>query len=399
MPKRRTKGDGGLSKRKSDGMWIGSIELPTGEDGRRRRRTVSSKDKGTALKKLRELRAQAEAGALVPANKLTVEAWLDRWIEEIRKPHIRPNTYDSYRSTIDKHIAPAIGAKKLSALTPADIRKVHKAVLDKKLSTRSAELAHTVLGAALKDAVREGVLSRNPAEYVPRPQVITESRGALTSEEAKQMLKYAIDNNDPYATRWAAALLLGIRQGELLGLRWQHINLDAGTFDIAWQLQVLPLREGAKLDDPERFDVEAGFEHIPLFEKFALTRPKTTRSVRNIPLPVSLWHMLRQYKQDAPVNRYDLLWATPQGDPIAPWTDSKRWHSALAAAGVRSAQLHAARGTTATLLLEAGEDAHVIQAILGHSSITVTRGYQHVSDELARSALANLGGLLPEIED
>ncbi|MFE3698618.1 tyrosine-type recombinase/integrase [Nocardia tengchongensis] len=406
---RREKGEGALFKR-GDGIWVGRVELPPGSDGiRRRSKPVYSADRAEAVKKLSNLKEEIAKGLDQVDKRVTVEAWLAKWIEEIAKPRMRPHPWKSYRGMITNQIVPAIGKRQLASLKPEHIRYMHRHILEStytrrdketgekvevNYTTRTVEAAHNVLSVALNDAMAEGLIHRNVCEVVTKPQVLSESRGALTSDQARALLRSAMSHRDRMVTRWAAGLMLGGRQGEILGLQWDRVDLENGTLDLAWQLEWLPLKPGAAADDPKRFDVRPGFEHIPLWRGAALTRPKTAKSQRMIPLPAPLAAILQVYKANAPANPWDLVWVSENTTPISDRADREAWANALSLAEVPNVQVHAMRGTTATLLLEAGVDAHIIAAILGHADIVTTRGYQHVDLKLAREALGNLDGLL-----
>ncbi|MDV2478572.1 hypothetical protein F8M49_29880 [Rhodococcus zopfii] len=210
---RRASGEGALYQR-ADGMWIGTVDLPPGEDGKRRRRTVSSKDYATAVQKLRKLHREIEDGAVNPAKVTqTVDDWLTHWLDNIAARQLNPRTLQTYRSAVKKNISPHIGTTKLVKLTPAKIRSMHTKVIAGGRSTRTAEIAHRILSKALKDAVREGLLTKNIAENVPAPKVLSKERGSLTTDQARAVLRNAFDRGDSMATRYAAALLTGARQG------------------------------------------------------------------------------------------------------------------------------------------------------------------------------------------
>ncbi len=399
---RRAAGDGALYKR-ADGMWVGTIELPAGADGKRKRKTVSSKDKTTALQKLRKLRRQVEDGMTAPvSNRETVSGWMETWLEEFARPQIGPRTLQTYRSAVKQNIDPNIGDKKLAKLTPADVRSVQRKIIAAGKSTRTAEAAHRILVKALNDAVREGLISSSPGEHTAGPQVLSQERPALTTDEARVMLESAAAHEDELVTRFAAALLTGARPGELTGLQWDRVDLDAGTLDLSWQLQQIKLHPGADPDDPHRFDVEPGFEHIPIWRGLALKRPKMQKGEkrgRRIPLPEPLALLLIEHKETQPPNPWDLVWVRSGPRPINAKEDGAAWKRALKRAGVKTVDLYSARHTTATLLLEAGVDPHIVQQILGHSNVVTTRGYQHVRMDLARGALQNLHHLLGVRED
>lgn len=410
---RRRKGEGSIYQQ-PDGMWVGRLQLPPGPDGKRARSNpVYSKDRATLVKKLNDLRVSIEKGMPQLDQQMTLAEWLEHWVDEIAPGRVRPHVLRSYKSAIKTRIVPAIGTRKLAQLEPQHVRYMHKHILgstyrrggaDVPYSTRSVEEAHNVLSAALSDAVSEGRAHRNVAELVTRPQVLSDSHGALTSEQARAVLLAALRKPDPLVTRWAAGLMLGGRQGELLGLQWDRVLLEEGSLDLAWQLEWLPLKKGADPDDPKRFDVAAGFEHVPLWRGAALTRPKTSTSQRVIPLPEPLAAILKVYRETWQPNPWNLVWVTrgkPRSafagevKPISDEVDRAGWKAAQQLAGIgEPVDVHAMRGTTATLLLEAGVDARVIQAILGHASVVTTRGYQRVDLSLARKALGSLDGLL-----
>ncbi len=402
---RRHRGEGALFQR-ADGMWLGTVDLGIGGDGKRRRRTVSSRDHSTAVSKLRVLRRQIEDGTLATTSNTTVTAWLTRWLEEIARPRLKPKTLASNRSAITRHLIPLIGAYRLDKLTPAHVRSMHKALAGPphNLSPASILRTHRVLAKALTDAQREGLVVRNVATLVDAPRKSESDRGALTTAQAVQLLRTADATDDPMASRWAAALLLGARQGELLGLTWDRVDLHAGTADLAWQLQEIPLRHGcggtcwytrAGYCPQREFDVEPGLDLHPLVGNMALIRPKSRAGRRLIPLPVPLVAVLARHHQQARANTDRLVWTDEGGKPIRPKADLAAWHEALTRAGLPKVTLHAARHSTATLLLEAGVDQNIIASIMGHSSIVATQGYLHADRSMQRTALAALNGLLP----
>ncbi|PKV80848.1 tyrosine-type recombinase/integrase [Nocardia fluminea] len=410
---RRARGEGALYFRQRDGMWVGQIELPRGPDGKRQKtKPIYSKDRAVVVAKLGKLKDDAEKGLLSQSDvRLTVGDYLDTWIVEVAPTKVKPHALASYKSAINTRIKPAIGGRRLAELKPDDIRQMHKWILaakykhgkvEKTYTTRSVEEAHNVLSSALSDALADGKVHRNVCELVSKPNVLSRSHGDLTSEHARAVLIAAIEHHDPMATRWAAGLMLGGRQGELLGLEWDRVDFDRGMLDLSWQLEWLPLKSGADPEDPDRFDIEPGFEHRPIWRGAAWTRPKTTKSQRVVPLPEPLAAILTLHRDRTPANRWNLVWvstpkkssrwqtATPIGDSV----DRDGWKAAQERAGVDPVDVHAMRGTTATLLMEAGVDARIIQAILGHSNVVTTRGYQTVNLDAARASLGNLHGLL-----
>lgn len=395
---RRQAGDGALYQR-ADGMWIGSVDLGWTPEGKRRRKTVSSRSQQGALAKLREVRRQVGLHGDVPTASLTLDAWLTRWLEEIAAKRVRPRTLDTYRHKVDL-IKAASGKVRLDKMTPANVRAVHRLCEDRGLSTTTALQAHAILSKALTDAMREGLVVRNVATLVDRPRKAASDRGALTVEQAIALLR--ANQDDPMVSRWAFALTTGARQGETLGLRWAHVHNDG--IDLAWQLQALSWRHGCHEAKPEHsprtcparhLGVPSHLEHDILVGQLVLTRPKTKAGIRFLPMVPIVKEALKHRATVAPENPYDLVW-TEGTKPWSPTRDSAAWHAALKTAELPPVPLHAARHTAATLLLEAGVDTKVATQILGHSDVLVTRGYQHGDRRLVKDALERVSRMLTD---
>lgn len=402
---RRQTGDGALYQR-ADGMWIAAVDLGWTPEGKRRRKVVSSRTQAGALEKLRDVRRQVGLYGDVPTRSQTLGDWLDRWMRDVAANRVRPRTLDTYRHKVGL-IKASIGRVRLDRLTPAHVRQmqahVTTAAADRPaLSSTTALQAHRILAKALKDAQREGLVLRNVAGLVDAPRKAVSTRRGLATAEARAVL--TTSSEEPLASRWAAALLYGVRQGEALGLTWPCVDFAGGTIDLAWQLQRLTWRHGCGTpatcgrkrgaECPTRhIGAPAGFEVTQLQGALCLTRPKSSAGQRIIPL-IGFMRDVLEHQARATAgqpNPHGLVWHRADGQPLDPKQDLAAWYEALAGAKVPAVPLHAARHTTATLLLEAGIDATVIASILGHTDVVTTRGYQHVDTTLQRAALEGLG--------
>jgi integrase len=229
---RRQYGDGALFYKGSRDLWMVRLDLGRDADGNRKRWEATSRTREGALNKLRQARTDIATLGTIPTSAMTTQAWLERWLEDIVRPHVKPGTFSDYRQTVTKHLIPRIGRVPIATLSPTHVRTMYKAVSDES-SLGNANKAHRVLRAALSDAEREGIVPRNVAKLVKTTKSKV-SRGALTNADARLIIGRA---STPMGSRWATELLTGARQGETLGLQWDRVDLDAATIDISWQLQ------------------------------------------------------------------------------------------------------------------------------------------------------------------
>lgn len=380
------------------GRWVGKLDAGTTERGTRRRLKVVGQTEKIARDKLDTLaRKVAREGAPPPrAGRSTVKSWAAAWLPLYRQ-RTRPRSYASDASLVTKWLIPTIGGTPLDALTPNDVRKVHDAVRTAGRSSTTASNAHDVLMRMLKAARLEGHQIPERVFDTPKPADAVSDRQGLEIDHALAALQVALERDD--ASRWVAALLQGMRQGECLGLTWDAIDLDAGLIDISWQLQRLPYLDRAA----DTFLIPDGYEAKRLTGGFHLVRPKSDAGRRLIPIVPWMSASLRLWRQSAPENPWGLVWPSVRPTrggkvealPQTVQRDLAAWHDIQEQAGVthpagRPYKLHESRHTTATLLLEAGVPEPVIVAIMGHSSIASTRRYQHTSTAMQLDALQGM---------
>ncbi|WP_146852942.1 tyrosine-type recombinase/integrase [Frigoribacterium faeni] len=381
--------------------WQASIETDPDRYGKRRRRVVRSKDPDECQRKLYAALAEEARKVRRPVQPLlppmpalhtsgSTGEWVQYWYEAIAKMEVAPKTAATYKSMIQGQILPTLGDVPLIELSAADVRSLSAAVRDKGLSGATALQAHRVLSASLTQAYREGYVHRNVARLTKPPKKDANRLATLTVYDAQQILKEAI--RERLGSRWAAALLTGARQGELLGLELDRIS---DTLDLSWQLQRLTWVHGCKsfcgwqrgAECPERFvDAPAGHERRELAGGLWLTRPKSAAGWRVIPLVEPLRTLIDARIEAAQQehNPHGLLWTMDtgrrrrdtQGRPIDPGIDSKNWHRLLDQVGVPHVRLHDARHAAIDLLYEAGAPEIVIKDIVGHASIDMSRRYR-----------------------
>jgi integrase len=372
---RRDAGEGSIYKRKADGLWCTSVDLPRGPDGKRRRKVICRKDKGAVVKELRAIKAQLQKHGDVPTASWTLEKWIRHWLDDIAD--VRPKTLEGYRNAAESHIIPALGRRPLDKITAQHVRDLHRRVLntpkDKRLrgidpedlpddtpmmSSTSALLIHNTLSLALKAAHREGRIPVNPCELVDRPKRGVTHEAALTVEQAITLLASIAGRED--RALWSAYLLTGARRGEILGLEADRVG---DYLDLSWQLQ--------RIQDITRAPADWEYRHLD--GTLYLTRPKSRAGWRVIPLVDPLRSILRLHmgQQD------EGLVFTRNGQRWDPDAASKAWKDVLRDAGLPDdVKLHGLRHTAVDLLYEAGVPEDVIQDIVGHSTRSTTRAYR-----------------------
>lgn len=390
----RAKGTGSVFERGRDGQWAWQLDVGFTASGNRRRITQGGYPSKQAAKNAlaAKLREVAKNGVPAITGRITVKRWSEQWLATYAK-QVRPATYRAASSAVRQHIITTIGGKQLGALLPTDVRAVHRSALRDGNSTSTALRTHAVLTTMLKAAKAEGHTVPDNVFAVRRPTKAVSDRDAIPLPDALRLLESA--RTGPDAARWVAALLQGMRKGEIYGLTWDAVDLDRGLIDISWQLQALTYADRAA----GTFQVPDGYEVRHLTGAIHLVRPKTSSGLRIVPLVPWMRAALTEWEQVAPANPWGLVWTENGQRPMRDKIGTQAWHGLQATAGVvhpagRPYTLHEARHTAATLLLEAGVDPEVIKAIMGHSSIVTTRGYQHVSQALARKALEDVAARL-----
>lgn len=412
MAGRRTHGDGALFKR-ADGYWVTGIELLPGPDGKRRTKRIVRKNRNDALAALRKLRSDYDAGRLATAPTTTVERWMSYWLTDIL-PHrdVKPGTSKSYSDTIRLYVTPRLGAKRMDRVQPADIRDLYKH-LRATVSSRAAQKADQVLRLAFNAAVRDGVIGASVMDRVDKPSHLAKDQIAFPAATAMHIIETAVATQGPmWGARWAVGFTTGARECEVLGLEWDRVDLDRAVIDISWQLQRLQKMHGcgdraadggfpcgkkrSSFCPQAHWDLPATMQWRECERTLVFTRPKTKAGTRLVPLVPDMVDVLRSIRNSAP-NPHGLVFHHPDGRPFSQDQDQKAWRKLLQSAGIPHVSQHTVRHSTATLLLEAGVDSHITQQVIGHSNVTVTRGYQHVDLELARQAWGNLAQVIPAL--
>ena len=419
-----------------DGYYHGRVRMGVKDDGSEDRRHVMNKDPNRVAEEVRRLERQRDAGTVKKASRHvpTVEEWMRIWLDTIAPRTAQQSTVDEiYRPKVERWIVPGLGKHRIDRLRPEHLDRFYLWLPKQGLSTKTALMIHQILSRALKMAVRREIIARNVATLVDSPSHRDAEIEPLTVEEARAILDLAAVM--PNGARWSVALALGLRQCEALGMRWSCIDLKAGTVRV-YQLKRSRYRHGCdnphecgakrhrkpckapcekhekRCPVPCRPDCQYHAQSCPkrLGGDWTFREPKGGKA-RSLVIPAPLIRLLKEaWRQQKKLKEaagekwedWDLCFPNSVGRPAEPRDDWAAWKSLCKAAGVRDARLHDARHTAATLLLEQGVDIRVVQEVLGHSTLAVTKRYTHVTSRLAKEAAERMARALwdaPDEED
>ena len=387
------------------GDWRAAITIGYDGQGRQVRRTTSGKTKAECLRRRNELYLQLQQKTTTP-TKVTVETFIHQWIDTAALEKYSPNSLRNVKGHCRNYIIPTLGQYQIKDVGADEVRELDQAVRNAGCSDRTVQIVHSTFSAAMRDAVRRGLIEVNPVSRVDRPRAVSRPRTALTVDQARHLIMHSVTAGDSLASLWAAYLFLGPRKGELLGLTRDRVCLVEGAaqIDLSWALSSVPWRHGrgCKCSGGVRADkcgsrehaVPPGYEWRELSGSMILSRPKTLTSRRIVPVPAPLDVVLRQHVEESPRNEWNLVWLSETGKPIRPERVLKRWKAALRDAGLPIVDLHTARHTAASLLRECGVGPEVIAAILGHAKVDTTFNYVHVNAGQTKRALADYSAFL-----
>lgn len=366
--KSRANGDGDVFPRKNkEGKVTSYRGAYIGPDGKRR--YVSGKNKEEARKALREARAAADIGLVFDTGKLTVGEYLKRWLADSVKDTVRQRTYERYES---------IGRVKLKALAPAHTRALYRSKLDGGLSPRSVNYIHVTLHKALSQATSDGLVQRNAAQVkAPRPE--KPEIEPLSPDQARKLVATAYEIGDRYAALYVVALHTGLREGEMLGLRWDDLDLEAAVPTLRVRRTLSETRTG---------------------HKFELPKNGKGRSVKLSKKAVEAFRGHRA-RQDEEKSRSGSLWR--DNGLVFPTTTGtttsatnllgRHFKPLLERAVLPAIRLHDLRHTCATILLMKGKHPKFVQEMFGHANISITLDtYSHVIEGMD-------GGLADAMDD
>lgn len=319
-------------------------------------------------------------------KEMTFEEWLRYWFETYSRRTVKRSTAVSYIGYINGHIAPEIGSYSLSELNTDILQRFINNQADNGslkgggLSPKTLQNMNRMIHKSLEKAMELDLIVKNYASFVEIPRIEETEMRVLTVEEQEQLEKELTTSNEKLAFGVYLSLTLGIRLGEVLGLRWSDIDTQKGIVRIRRTVNRLEKLDGS------------GTELV-------VGTPKSKKSLRDIPISEGYCQKLMYYWARSsqimrkPPKDNDYLLRSAVGGPAEPKTMQETFKRILKAAGVADANFHSLRHTFATRAIEKGADVKTLSVLLGHSDVNITLNrYAHVLDEQKRKTMNLLLG-------
>jgi len=324
---------------------------------------------------------QRRQGLVLTGSKVSLSKFLDDWLV-VAENSVRPNTYLQYSQIVHQHIVPTLGKILLKDLRPDHVQSLYTMKLAGGTSPRTTRMIHAVLHRALNHALSLGLVIRNVSDVVTRPKVPRKEMKTLDDYQVRQLIQAA--EGSRFQILFWIAVTTGLRQGELLGLKWSDVDWQTGRVQIQRQVQ---RRKGQGL---------------------VFCEPKSASGRRVITLGKATVEKLREHKEKQYQEKvlagekwqdYNLIFPSPIGTPLDSSNVMKVYKKCLEKAGLPNLRFHDLRHTAATLMLQQGINPKIVQERLGHSDISLTLNtYSHVLPSMQEEAAEKMDELLTLVE-
>ncbi|WP_230578494.1 tyrosine-type recombinase/integrase [Selenomonas ruminantium] len=389
MVGRRSAGEGGIYQDVRRGLWIYQVSYKEAQEGRKRKK-FAAKTKQAAMEKGNAF--LLSTGVKMDTNRAeeTVSDWVDEWLEKYAKLRLRPRTVEKYKSTFKCYILPQLGLTRLCDLNMQQVQKHFNSLLmdgrmdGKGLAPSTVNAARRYFAQVIDDAIREGILMKNPVRMSKAPRIQRKEIVVLDKFEIDNLVKAAGEIDHSFMSVMMPELVsftvrTGLRQGEVFGLKWEDVDFINGCIFVKRSLAHV-VGKGAVFQETK---TKASRRRV-------LLMPEDVEALKRY----REWQ--RNYADDLGdmFEWHNLVFTSPFGAPISPTNFSRRYFKPL----IKKCRIadgftfHCLRHTHATLLLQQGVNPKIVQERLGHSSIKVTMDtYSHVLPDMQKQAVEALG--------
>lgn len=389
MPKARSKanGEGTIYKftKNNKTYYRGMLSIGYDEDGKLIRKSFTGSKKQDVVNKMAEYKAKNNAGLLPSNDKITLQQWFYTWLFNFRINDLKPSSLERYEGIYRNYIKTSpIGKKTLSNLRATDIQNYYNALSSSGKSANVIKTLNKALKASLNEAVKQSYIVKNYCDSVTLPKVEKKDEVTIFTLEEQEFLIKSLDGHK-LKMLIVMALGTGLRQGELLALKWSDIDFDNNTVSVNKSIKLVYLVS------------KDGSRNSSILEQ----TPKTKSSIRTIPVPSNIVDELKLYKEEQEKNsknelyeNNDIVFADDTGNYLDSRYLSKRYTKLLKDAKIDYKKFHSLRHTYATRLFEAGIPIKTVQVLMGHSDIKTTMNiYTHVMPEEKTKAVEKINNL------
>lgn len=377
--------------------------ITTGKDGQGRQiqRSFSGKTQKEVREKMQAAAVEITAGTYISPQKMTVGEWLDTWLKEYTNS-IKPRTLDQYAQNIRAHIKPALGGKKLSALSSIDVQGFYNSLIrngytverrvDKKTvfehreySAKTIKNIHGTLHKALEKAASLGYIKFNPADKPDLPKIGKTEIKPLDDSDMTRFLSAVKGHR--FEKLYLVTLFMGLRRSEVLGLSWDCVDFERGSVLIKQQLQKNS-KSGGKYSisatKNSRWRTIAPAEYV-----MKILKQRQLEQIQDRFKAGAAWD-----------NPYNLVFTNALGGYISSQTVYENYKKIVASIGLPSARLHDLRHTYATAAIRSGDDIKTVQENLGHYSAAFTLDiYGHVTEQMRRESAARMDAFISTLKE
>jgi integrase len=382
---RRNRNGEGCVYQRTDGRWAAVLS-----DGGKRK-TFYGATADEVQDKLTRARNQQLDNIPFTDERLTVSHWLTTWLRNVRPPATSPKTWVTYEGFVRLHLIPGLGSIRLTKLQAQDVRNFLSEKLDAGLSARTVRHLRACLRAALNQAISDDLIQRNAASKVKPPEIQPRTLDVYSPDEARQLLE-AVRGHRLEAL-FAAAIGLGLRMGECLGVQWSDLDFTRGLLTVRHSLQrIKRVRRGDVVKEGE-----AKTERL-------LGQPKG-KKIHTLRLPTVVLDALRRHQSRQQEER-SLAGTAWRGDSkfvfvstVGTALEQRRldrvFKDLCDGAGLRRIRFHDLRHSAASLLIAQGVHPRMIQELLRHSSIQLTMDvYGHLLDQVQQETADKMDEIL-----
>jgi integrase len=365
MANKRANHEGTIYYRANRGEWCAQISL----EGRRL--TKYAKTQGECREWVFEMRKKIGNGLTFYGTQMKLAQFVVTWLDG-KGLSRRPHTVEQYRQIAMQYILPAMGEMRLQDIQPSHIKQLYLKKKEDGAGARTVQLIHAVLYSVLKQAVKEGLLGRNPVDAVERPKVEQAEHQILTEEQARQLVIASMGSR--FGMLFYLALMTGIREGELLGLKWSDVDWSTGLLHVQRQLQRIK-NQGLVLVPPK---TKAGKRDVKLGQG-TLDRLAVHRERQEL----EKTEMGERWEEN------ELIFPNTLGKPMVVERMYEAFKQLLQENGLPDIRFHDLRHTSLSYLLDMGTSVNTVQQRAGHSKASVTtdvygHAVAHSQDEAAQ---------------